>query len=504
MVNCSNSRSSSISNLERKVEFFLPLLISSLVGIFIFLYSHYNFVLLFFLVGILIFSIFLLNRTFLIYGILLTLFLEAHVFSFFLEDVRIRISQLLELIAIFCIFLAASIRKTYLRKTPLDFPLWSYILVNFISLSNAVWIRRSIKIALLLFSLSLLYYVVVNLINSPKVFDRAFNFLLYIGVAEIIYGLYQVLAGMLNWLFNLNLPIGHLGMVHTRFIGSKWGRPYGTFVEPDWYGIICMFYALIFLTLYYSTLKERKFYFSGMVISLLGLFFSFVRSAWLGFIGGAIFLLIHKKKCKLLKLSLSLYIKNTLILLFLLSIATLLFSPLRVILKERFFSNYSGSRISLENVRAKQMIMSFKAFLKHPMLGNGPGSACFDYLAEEYGEDTALEMINNGEVDQRSCGFNPGIITTVLEDTGLIGLILFLIFIRSIISYNFKMIPFLSDDYSLKTLALLGGLVGLFVSYLFTQGFWLPFSWVFLAFNISAIQNGLQYTIRNVKKGIFY
>lgn len=382
--------------------------------------------------------------------------------------------------------------RNSLKKTPIDLPLWSYIGINFLALINAIWLTRSIKIAVLMLSLVVLYYLIYNLITTSQIFEKAFRLLLYAGLAEIIYGLYQVLAGIFNYYLGLNLYIGHLGMVHGAFIGSPWGRPYGTFVEPDWYGAICMFYALLFVSLYYSKIKEKKkFYFIAMALSSIGLFFSFVRAAWVGFIVASIVLLFFNYKSRLLKINLVLYARNIFILFIVIFLGIFLFSPLRVILKERFYSDYTGSRFGLENVRVQQMETSFNAFLRHPLIGNGPGSGAFNYLVEENGEEYARNIVKGNASLQGQEGFNPSIVTTVLEDTGIIGLILFLALIGKIIFYNFKVILLIDDKYSIIALGLFGGLIGLFVSYIFTQGFWIPFIWVFLAFNMSALRIGI-------------
>ncbi len=463
------------------------------LGIFILVNFQYVTSFLIVLTGIIVFLTFLLKKEWLLYSIVLVLFLEGYVFSFYFFGARIRIVQVLEVISICCLLLWLLVGKSRLKKTPIDFPLRCYILVNFIAIVNAAWIARSVKIAILLLSLATLYYVIINLLTSRKIFDRAFNLLLYIGFMEIIYGLYQVLAGMSNYAFGSNLPVGYLGVVHKEYIGSPWGRPYGTLQEPDVYGAVCLFYALVFISLHYSKIKEkRKFYFYGMIISLLGLFFSFVRAAWVGFIAGTIFLLFYKYKSKLSKLNLTLYIKKTSFFVFILLFGILLSPSLRTILRERFYPVYSGAQLSSENVRFQQMKTSFRFFLRRPLIGNGPGSAAFNYLVEERGEEYAKDIIKDKISLGRSGGFNPSIIATVLEDTGIVGLILFLILIGKILSYNLKMIPLIDSNYSLKALGLFGGLIGLFVSFLFSQFFWMPFTWVFIAFNITVLRLGVS------------
>ncbi len=485
-----------------KIEIILST-ISIFLGIFISVNFQYVTSFLIILTGIIVFLTFLLKKEWLLYSIILVLFLEGYVFSFYFFGARIRIIQVLEVTGIFCFLLWLLMDKIRFKKTPIDIWLWSYIGINFIAIVNAMWFARSIKVAVLLLSLGMLYYFIYNIVTSTRIFDKAFRLLLYVGLGEIIYGLYQVFVGILNHSLGLNLPVGHLGIVHREFIGSLWGRPYGTFVEPDWYGAICMFYALLFICLYYSKLKEkREFYFIGMILSTIGLFLSFVRAAWVGFFIASVVLLFFKYKSRLLKINLALYVRNIFIFFVVIFLGVLLFSPLGNILKQRFYPAYSGAGFSLENVRVQQMEVSFKAFLRHPLIGNGPGSATFNYLAEEHGEEYAKNVIKDSASSKGKEGFDPSIITTVMEDTGIIGLILFLTLVGKIIFYNLKIIPLMDNKYSIIALGLFGGLVGLFVSYLFSQGFWIPFTWVFLAFNMVALRIGTSEKLKNTSANL--
>lgn len=433
--------------------------------------------------------VFLYKKEWAIYAIIITLFFEAYVFSFYLLGARIRAVQIVEVIAIVNLLIAILIGKTKLKKTPIDFLLWAYILINFVALINAPSVGRSLKIAVLLLSLALLYYVIVNFITERTLFDKAFNLLLYIGLAEILYGLYQVFAGMCNCYLNINLPVGHAGIVHREFIGSPWGRPYGTLVEPDWYGAIAMFYALLFISLYFSRLTERKnFYLFGMVISTIGMLLSFVRASWVGFLVGLLFLSILGHKVKLSKIRFHSYVKILSLLLLLVLVLTFLSPTFSTIVKKRF-STQGEASITTTNVRFIQMAHALKLFLRHPIIGNGPGSfaikGIWGHIEEHYQNLVEEEKLN---IERR---YDPNILTTVFEDTGIIGTILFLLLTLRFLIYNLKVVPLISNRYQIISLGLLAGIIGLFISYVFTHGFWIPFTWVFLGANICALRLGL-------------
>jgi len=89
--------------------------------------------------------------------------------------------------------------------------------------------------------------------------------------------------------------------------------------------------------------------------------------------------------------------------------------------------------------------------------------------------------------------YNPSIITTVLEDTGVIGTIFFILFFTALTRYNWRYCRVNTyNHYQKLGNAFFAGIIGLFVSYIFTHGFWIPFTWVFLGFNICAIKLGMK------------
>lgn len=436
--------------------------------------------------------IFLYKKEWLIYAIIITLFFEGYAFSFYLFGTRIRTVQIVEIITLFNLLIAIVLGKTKLKKTPLDFPLAAFILVNFVALVNAPSFSHGLKVAVLLLSLALLYYVIVNSITKRKLFDKAFNLLLCIGLVEILYGLYQVLAGICNYYLNINLPVGHESIIHREFIASPWGRPYGTFVEPDWYGAISMFYSLLFIALYFSRLNERKkFYLFGMIISILGMFLSFVRASWVGFLMGLFLLAIFGHKIKLSKIRLHFYVKIVSFMILIMLILLILSPPIRIIISKRFTAEGSAG-ISTTNARFIQISHSLKLFSYHPILGNGPGSFAFLGI---YGdsEDYYQDLVEKGElsIERR---YDPSILTTVLADTGIIGTFIFFLISFMYFKHNIKVIPLISNRYQVISFGLFAGIIGLFISYIYTHGFWIPFTWVFLGFNICALRLGLTKT----------
>jgi len=423
----------------------------------------------------------------------LSLFLEGSFFSFYFFDVKIRCIHLLEIVTGIYLFFCIFSKQIKYRFSPIDLFIWGYVVINFISLFKADWFGRSLKIAVLLFSLALLYSFIYNILETKKVFKRAFNLLVYVGILEIMYGLYQVFAGMMNWLLNLRLPIGYLGLIHVQYIGSPWGRPYGTLVEPDWYGAVCMFYVLLLSILACVDSKKKLFYIVALNISILGLFFSFVRAAWIGAALGVLFIFCFELKYKFTHFNILKYIRNFIPFFIVFCLTISFFPPVRVVLKERLHPTYdTGASLSVSNARIGLIKNSVNAASKSILIGTGPGSSAFHYLALEHGVDRAKELTKDKVTLNRGAeGFDPSLVSTVFTDTGIIGLIIFFLLISAFVYINFRTIPLLSGEFQLIGLGLFLGISGLLVSYVFTQGLWIPFTWVFLAFNMGALRVGL-------------
>ena len=72
-----------------------------------------------------------------------------------------------------------------------------------------------------------------------------------------------------------------------------------------------------------------------------------------------------------------------------------------------------------------------------------------------------------------------------MNDTGVVGTIVFLLFIWAFFRYVIKAYKLDPGDLSAKySLAFSVGVFGLLISYLTTNGLWLPFSWIFFGFTL--------------------
>jgi len=405
-----------------------------------------------------------LNRI-VLYGMILVLFFEAYAFSVTVFGARIRMVQALNCIAVFVVLAGFFCKRWPLQKTRFNLFLLGYLSVNALAILKSKDPQRSVKITVLLFSLILLFYVFAYLLLKREVFTRSFRLLLWVGIIEMFYGLYQVAAGMINLILKVNLPIGTSGLAQAGYIGAPWGRPYGTFVEADWFGAVCLFYALLFLVLTFSQAPRRRFYRVGLVLSLAALFLGFVRGAWAGFLFGLTLFLVLRKRIRGLRFKPVMIIKPAAILLLAVIILLIISPQIRHIFQKRFLPVSGEERLYTFEIRWIAIKESFHSFLKSPLLGHGPGSV------------------------GRTMAFNPSLLTTLVEDTGLIGLILFVLFLFFFFQRSAREIPHLDEQDQPVSFGIFIALAGLLASYLITCGMWMPFTWVFIAFADASLRS---------------
>ena len=99
-----------------------------------------------------------------------------------------------------------------------------------------------------------LYFTFIILVKNSD-FKFIFNVFLISGIIQLIIGIFQLIAGIstIENVYNLSSFVQHLDLV-------PYGRPFGTFVEPDFYGAICTFFVFIFLGEYFKKLTHKVTY----------------------------------------------------------------------------------------------------------------------------------------------------------------------------------------------------------------------------------------------------
>jgi O-antigen ligase len=443
-----------------------------------------------------------------------TAFLEGSGYSFRILGLRVRSVQVLAALFLGVLGLLSLTGKWRWRRSPLDYWLLAFLAVNGIAVFNSRWKARSWKIFFLLVSLALLYWLVFQLQRNAGDVLLSVSVFLAAGLAQVLFGLYQVLAGMANHYLGWSLPIGHMGLAHREFINSVWGRPYGTQVEPDFYGAICMVLALMFLVLYFSGKgKMKRWLLAGALLSLLGLYFSFVRAAWLFFLLAVPLLALGRMKLAFFRFTwtAALFIVGCSLGLYFFAAAA--FPPIRQICDTRFAQSsalagnearrvppvaaksmkglrgkpawkYDSTLINGHNIRLILVRQSLRNWGENPVFGNGPGSFAFASWCSQMGEAGAWRMV----AENRFPPTNPSMIFTLLEDSGLVGLLLFLAMAVKFLLLNYRRITGAGSTSAPLAFALGVGLMALMLTFVLTNGLWLPLTWVLLGLGVASLE----------------
>jgi len=305
-----------------------------------------------------------------------------------------------------------------------------------------------------LFSIGVVLYFSFIFFLKKSDLSFLYNLLLLSGFFQLFLGLIQVILGFLTYanFYNFDFYIQHLDYV-------MFGRPFGTLVEPDFFGAISTFFAFLFLKEYIST-KSNIYYFS-FLLSFLLLFYGGVRAAIISFILSFIYLLYYFRR------EIKMNLKESLIIFYsLLFLSPLFFST---ILRFSYLFRTEFWTEGINNPRILQLGVSFAQFLESPIFGNGLNAYMF--LGDFY--EDAIKIGQPNWVNQ---GYDPSLITSLLNDTGIFGFSIFGLFIY----YYFKN---LSINLNSRNIFVFCAISSFLTTFLFTNGLILHFTWVFLAFS---------------------
>lgn len=396
------------------------------------------------------------------------LFLEADVFDFDLPFGRFRVYHFLIAILFGRILWDIWQQKTKWRKTILDWPLVAYLSVNAVAIYFAPDKLLAFKIFGLLVSLTMLYWVITNSVTTRVAFHRMVRTLLNSAVIVALIGLAQVGLEWLNQHFDWN--IWHGPVQHSDIL--PYGRPYGTFVEPDWFGAFMMVTLLIAGALFLSrTYRTRQ-----LKTLLLTILFSVVtvlaavRGAWLGLVVGVIALFIIDRVGRR-DLKWNIALPAVVIVGLAGIIAAMVVPEMLGSLMDRATSLVQWSSI-VSDPRFITMQSGWDLWLQSPWIGFGPGAFKVLGVVPFQGELQALILGFEA--------FQTNAFLTVLIDTGIIGL-------GAALFVGWRFIKAVSRGLRAATaieypvlLGLVAASIGLFVSYQVTAGLWLGLPWFLL------------------------
>lgn len=385
--------------------------------------------------------------------------------SFLIGGYHVRLEQILS-----CVLFAILINRVLLtNKLYLDAISKLIIIVLSLHILSSLVSAPDIKFSLLqtfsLMSVWFIYIILTNFLdNKPKI-EKFVKYYLISGFLEILYGIILYIAA--SYLGH-NLPGANVfrepGVVEA--LGIQ-----GTQVEPNIFGSYCLPYLLISITLLCfinrNKLHNRFFLLLLLISSMSGMIMSFTRGAWLGGIVGLVLIVIlnqitsHKVTRKY---------GYQLLLVTILTIAA--FISAKEYFPESFFTHKIDHFLSTDEGDAAQRLWLWDEAMdnvkRNPILGNGTYSfASIDNPLGFYGRSEKAWIGN--------------VFLTILHDSGIIGLLVFIILCLNIFITGVKAITVLNRYdiiMSYFTLGLVASFGALLVSFIFSMASSTAYPWI--------------------------
>ncbi len=422
------------------------------------------------------------------FGLLVpALFLEADALSLDLPLGRVRFYHILIVILFAKTLFDLARAKITWKKTVLDWPIVIYLGINAVAIYFAPDKIIALKIMGVLVLMAMLYWSIIQYVVSLKQFKKLTNWLVGSAIVVGLVGLFQVATEWLSQTFGIHLWNGQV--VHSDVI--PFGRPFGTFVEPDWFGTFIMVAFVIAGTLFLAKVYRNSQLKWLIVSTFLGAMtlLSAVRGAWLGLVAASISLIyFNKKYLKALNLKILVPTIGTL---GVLSILALLFIPdLATAISDRFLTLSTLSTVAGEP-RFITMKSGWEIWLSAPWIGYGPGAfktlGVIPFVTPLQGQVMNLEA------------FQTNAILTVLVDTGLAGLAAVVWgayrFVRRTTGVLKRATKKTNQEAYTLVLALFAAVIGLAVAFQVTAGLWLGLSWFLVALTVAG-----TYVLEPLKK----
>jgi O-antigen ligase len=300
-----------------------------------------------------------------------------------------------------------------------------------------------------------IFLILPNLIRSEKHLRDIFGLFLTLGVVQSAFGL---LALALYYVTGTNLGVGY----PSSYPGPA---PTGTLNAANIFGSYTMSVCLVFLVLLLVPPKQapfpRRWMGAGFSITLMAMVLSLTRGAWLGFAATATLFLIMRRGLDRfwLKRVFLVCIVVSAALLSVVAVIYLLPKDIALIDRLTSFARLGSERTVVGRVAKYESAIS--TWQDRPLLGWGTGG-----MARAFGrERKVLAWVGNLEIH-------------LLVDTGVVGLLLFALFVGTLILGAVSALRRAQGTPLRATLLSLSvGFTGLLVAYQSTEGTWLGLFW---------------------------
>jgi hypothetical protein len=321
------------------------------------------------------------------------------------------------------------------------------------------------------------YFLVRILVTTENALYKTFLILLGVGAAESAYGIIVFFAHQ-TFGTTLGIEVGQYGFS---------SAAYGTQYEANLFGSYAACSAIMFLALFVMTPRSQRqwWYAGGLAITTMGAIISLARSVLLALPIAAILVLRiawNKGQFRL---------KGIVPLMAGAGVLLLTVSPLVVNVVRERFSTIELSDISSDDTtweRLVQMGIALEDVQAHPILGTGTASFHLFFDPNDYPEGFA------GDVDE--AGWISNTPLRILHDTGVVGLITFLVFV----GYLLVAVRAAAKRATGKTLtamtALFGGGALYAITFQATEATMLAFTWIHIGLLAAAVAILQQKTVQ--------
>jgi O-antigen ligase len=312
------------------------------------------------------------------------------------------------------------------------------------------------------------YFLVHLMTTDESRLRRAFHLLLWVGAAESAFG---ILCFLSNRLFQTSLG------VEAAQYGAIPGT-YGTQYEANLFGSYTACCAIMFLSCFiFGARSRRAGYGLGLAITMLGALISLARSVLLALPVAALFVIwvaIRRGQFRLRRL-----VPLTLVF----ALVLLAIGPFVLGFVRERFSSLDPTELGSDATtltRIVQMAVAAEDVQTHPVLGTGTASFQLffdwdDYIPGMQGDSDAGGWVGNTPL-------------RILHDTGLVGLVIFLMFLWSLARAVRKAVRKAEHQTRTVLVALSAGLLLYAITFQATEATILAFTWVHLGLLAAAVK----------------
>jgi O-antigen ligase len=371
-------------------------------------------------------------------------------------SLRLKIYQVIVSVA-FVGLLADMTRVRSGVRLPLLAPIAAFVALSALSISFSILPGESVRIVALQIVLVIVYVVITAACSREDHLQKAIITLVAAGAIVAAFGMYQLFA------YHLGLPTGitrGLGQGRPWSFLSRYGRPSGTFFEPDWLGAFTMQTALLAIPMaIHGDPRYRRLAYASAAFAFAGLLVSGARAAWLGFVVGAAGLLLFRSARRLRLLGFAAF--AAMLAIGLLALLAAVYPAYGILIHERLTNMFDAQSHGIAG-RVNTLAVIVQQIRVHPLRGSGTG---------------ILDALVAGQQQAFAGRLGPNLFLTTWMEIGVAGVAL-LFWLFGLTLWRVGRAARRSDVVGALAQGLFAGVIALIVQSQFNNSFLLGFFWV--------------------------